>query len=91
MDPGQARRDGPFVAKSPLLREKPLLFVDVDGVISLWGSDSDDRPAGAFHNVDGVIHFLSSGARIHLLAPADGFELVWCSGWAWAAVAGGAG
>lgn len=81
MDPGQARRAGAFVTKAPLLRHKPLLFVDIDGVISLWGFDSNDRPAGAFHNVDGVIHFLSSGAGIHLLALADGFELVWCSGW----------
>jgi hypothetical protein len=61
--------------------DKPLLFVDIDGVVSLWGFDSNDRPAGAFHNVDGIIHFLSSGAGIHLLALAEGFELVWCSGW----------
>ena len=61
--------------------DKPLLFVDIDGVVSLWGFDSDRRPAGAFHNVDGVIHFLSSGAGIHLLALATDFELVWCSGW----------
>jgi hypothetical protein len=81
VDPGQARRAGAFVTKAPLLRHKPLLFVDIDGVISLWGFDSNDRPAGAFHNVDGVIHFLSSGAGIHLLALSDGFELVWCSGW----------
>jgi len=79
--PGQARRAGGLVAKAPLTRNKPLLFVDIDGVISLWGFDSNDRPAGAFHNVDGVIHFLSSDAGIHLLALAEGFELVWCSGW----------
>jgi len=63
------------------MQDKPLLFVDIDGVISLWGFPSDDRPAGAFHNVEGVIHFLSSDAGIHLLALADGFDLVWCSGW----------
>jgi HAD domain in Swiss Army Knife RNA repair proteins len=61
--------------------DKPLLFVDIDGVISLWGFDSDDRPAGGFHNVDGIMHFLSSDAGIHLLALAEGFDLVWCSGW----------
>jgi hypothetical protein len=60
---------------------KPVLFVDIDGVISLWGFDSNARPAGAFHNVDGVIHFLSSDAGIHLLALGARFELVWCSGW----------
>ncbi len=54
------------------MQDKPLLFVDIDGVISLWGFDSNARPAGAFHNVDGVIHFLSSDAGIHLLALAAG-------------------
>jgi hypothetical protein len=79
--PADARREGTIVAKTPQLREKPLLFVDIDGVISLWGFDSNDRPAGAFHNVDGIIHFLSSDAGIHLLALAERYELVWCSGW----------
>lgn len=63
------------------MQAKPLLFVDIDGVISLWGFDSDARPPGGFHNVDGVMHFLSADAGIHLLALADRFELVWCSGW----------
>jgi hypothetical protein len=63
------------------LQAKPLLFVDIDGVISLWGFDSDARPDGRFHNVDGVTHFLSAGAGIHLLALSDRFELIWCSGW----------
>ena len=63
------------------MQDKPLLFVDIDGVISLWGFASNARPAGAFHNVDGVTHFLSSDAGIHLLALAERFELVWCSGW----------
>ena len=31
--------------------------------------------------MDGVIHFLSSDAGIHLLALARRFDLVWCSGW----------
>lgn len=77
----QTRTEGSVVAESPHMQDKPLLFVDIDGVISLWGFDSNARPAGAFHNVDGVIHFLSSDAGIHLLALAEHFELVWCSGW----------
>jgi hypothetical protein len=76
-----ARREGRFVAESPQMLGKPVLFVDIDGVISLWGFDSNDRPAGAFHNVDGVMHFLSSDAGNHLLGLLDRFELVWCSGW----------
>ena len=58
-----------------------MLFVDVDGVVSLWGFASNARPAGTFHNVDGIMHFLSADAADHLLALADRFELVWCSGW----------
>jgi hypothetical protein len=63
------------------MQAKPVLFVDIDGVVSLWGFDSNARPDGAFHNVDGVMHFLSADAGIHLLALSDRFELVWCSGW----------
>ena len=51
------RRDGRIVAKSQQLRDKAVLFVDIDGVVSLWGFPSNDRPEGAFHNVDGVMHF----------------------------------
>jgi hypothetical protein len=63
------------------MHENPVLFVDIDGVISLWGFDMNVRPDGAFHNVAGVMHFLSSEAGIHLLALSERFELVWCSGW----------
>ncbi len=66
---------------SAQMQAKPLLFVDIDGVISLWGFDSDTRPDGGLHNVDGVIHFLSADAGIHLLALSERFDLVWCSGW----------
>jgi hypothetical protein len=78
---GDARRGREFVANMAQMREKPILLVDVDGVISLWGFDTNTRPAGAFHNVDGVMHFLSSDAGNHLLDLADRFDLVWCSGW----------
>jgi hypothetical protein len=67
--------------ESPQMQADPVLFVDIDGVISLWGFDTNARPAGAFHNVDGVMHFLSSGAANHLLALSERFELVWASGW----------
>lgn len=67
------------------MQEKPILFVDIDGVISLWGWEAnvrpEMRPEGAFHNVDGVMHFLSGVAGNHLLALMSCFELVWCSGW----------
>lgn len=59
----------------------PLLLVDVDGVISLYGFDLDTRPPGRFESVDGIQHYLSATAGEHLRALADRFELVWCTGW----------
>jgi hypothetical protein len=67
--------------KSPQTRNKPLLFVDVDGVISLFGFPSDRRPNGLWLNVDGMLHLLSATAAEHLQALAADFELVWCTGW----------
>jgi hypothetical protein len=75
--------------------ELPLLMVDIDGVISLFGgsqqarradcdgdSDAADlQPGGSFHSIDGAPHFLSSTAAAHLLDLASLFELVWASGW----------
>ena len=55
--------------------------MDVDGVISLFGFDSNARPSGTWLNVDGIVHFLSATAARHLLALAEHFDLVWCTGW----------
>jgi hypothetical protein len=64
-----------------ILHGKPLLFCDIDGVISLWGFHPDTRPPGIWTTVDGIPHFLSTRAAEHLLALSGAFELVWCSGW----------
>jgi hypothetical protein len=72
--------------------ETPLLMVDIDGVISLfggweragWSSDEGARERlldGCFHSIDGTPHFLSSTAAAHLLDLSSMFELVWASGW----------
>jgi hypothetical protein len=61
--------------------DPPLLLVDIDGVVSLFGFPPREPPAGSFHWIDGIPHFLSAAAARHLLALADRFELVWCSGW----------
>ena len=66
---------------SPQMSPKPLLFCDVDGVISLWGFGEVNRPPGAFASVDGLPHFLSTRAAEHLLTLATAFDLVWCTGW----------
>jgi hypothetical protein len=65
-------------------------MVDIDGVISLFGGgsarigagfDPQARPAGIFHAVDGIPHFLSTEAATHLLTLAQDYDLVWASGW----------
>jgi hypothetical protein len=60
---------------------RPLLLVDVDGVISLFGWDPALPPAGRFEIVDGIAHYLSAVAGEHLRALADEYELAWCTGW----------
>ncbi|WP_445148883.1 hypothetical protein [Baekduia sp. Peel2402] len=67
--------------RTPKMQAKPLLLVDIDGVISLWGFPMDMRPPGAFAVIDGIPHFLSTRAAEHLLALQGAFELAWCSGW----------
>jgi hypothetical protein len=59
----------------------PILFLDVDGVISLFGFPTDAEPPGAFHNVEGIIHCLSAEAGTHLRLLEKRFELVWATGW----------
>jgi hypothetical protein len=64
------------------MTDKPLLFVDIDGVLSLFGFASTDVPPRcSWHQVDGIVHLLSHDAAEHLQALQDDFELVWCSGW----------
>ena len=60
---------------------RPLLLVDIDGVISLWGFEPNSRPAGTYASVEGVVHFLSEEAGRHLLALMSDLDPVWCSGW----------
>jgi hypothetical protein len=59
----------------------PLLLVDIDGVISLFGFDPMDRPPGHFIAVEGIVHYLSGAAGGHLRRLGGQFELAWCSGW----------
>ena len=61
--------------------DKPLLLIDVDGVISLFGFDPVRPPAGRFEMVDGIAHFLSASAGEHLRELSADFELAWCTGW----------
>lgn len=69
------------MVRQPELQAKPLLLIDIDGVISLWGFPMDVRPPGAFAVIEGIPHFLSTRAAEHLLALQDAYEPAWCSGW----------
>lgn len=62
--------------------ERPVLAVDVDGVISLFGFDEPpERAPCKFQLIDGMAHCISLevGERLRRLAPH--YELVWATGW----------
>jgi hypothetical protein len=60
----------------------PILFVDVDGVISVFGfsPDAGNLP-GPFHWIDGVAHCIPLDAGGRLVRLSRSFELVWATGW----------
>ena len=69
-------------------KDGPLLAVDIDGVISLFGFDQPEpgrgkQPElpGEYHLIDGMLHCiaLETGPRLNRLA--DSYELIWASGW----------
>jgi hypothetical protein len=66
---------------APRNTSRPILFVDVDGVISLFGFDLDSQPDGRLHWINGVLHHISPLAGKLLLRLDDHFELVWATGW----------
>ncbi len=67
-------------AEAPSTR--PILFVDVDGVISLFGFSPSARGApGPLHWIDGVAHCIPAEAGERLIRLSERFELVWATGW----------
>ena len=60
---------------------QPILFVDVDGVISLFGFDPKAPHPGTFHAVDGILHCIGAEAGGRLVRLAGVYELVWSTGW----------
>src|ERR1044072_6183432 len=72
-------RRSPIAAGSS---HKPILAVDVDGVISIFGFDEPPGPEIArFELIDGVVHCISLGAGERLRRLAERFELIWATGW----------
>jgi hypothetical protein len=62
------------------MADRPLLAVDIDGVVSLFGFE--ERPERTqLQLVDGVPHCISLVAGDRLLRLSQSFELVWASGW----------
>jgi HAD domain in Swiss Army Knife RNA repair proteins len=61
---------------------KPILFLDVDGVISLFGfpAGAGDLP-GPLQWIDGVAHCIPPDVGERLVTLAERFELVWATGW----------
>jgi hypothetical protein len=61
---------------------RPILAVDVDGVISLFGfDDPPDRAAARFELIDGMVHCISLTAGDRLRRLSEHFELIWATGW----------
>jgi hypothetical protein len=61
---------------------KPILFLDVDGVISVFGFSTDAGTLpGPFHWIDGVAHCIPADVGERLARLSDPFELVWATGW----------
>jgi len=58
-----------------------VLFVDVDGVISLFGFAPDGDFPGAAHSVDGILHCIATDCGERLRRLDQHFELVWATGW----------
>ncbi|MEA2421469.1 MAG: hypothetical protein QOF55_568 [Thermoleophilaceae bacterium] len=61
--------------------KRPVLFVDVDGVISLFGFNPSETPPGTFHSIDGILHCIGYDAAARLSRLAERYELVWATGW----------
>jgi hypothetical protein len=62
--------------------DRPVLAVDVDGVISLFGfEDPLNEAPGEFHLIDGIAHCISRAAGERLVRLSDYYDLIWATGW----------
>src|SRR3954469_25631726 len=77
-----SRKTNPRVKRTQQRSDnRPVLFVDVDGVISLFGFQASGHPPGIFHLIDGIPHCIGTDAAARLARLADRYELVWATGW----------
>ena len=62
--------------------DRPILAIDVDGVISLFGFDEPPASTVArFELIDGVVHCISLPAGERLRRLGDHYDMVWATGW----------
>jgi hypothetical protein len=62
--------------------ERPVLALDVDGVISLFGFEGPIGEApGRFHLINGMAHCIPDGIGRMLEQLAPQYEIVWATGW----------
>jgi HAD domain in Swiss Army Knife RNA repair proteins len=63
-------------------REQPVLALDVDGVISLFGFEGPiDRAPGRFHLINGMAHCIPEGIGDRLQRLSSDYEIIWATGW----------
>lgn len=63
-----------------MVPDRPLLLVDVDGVLALFNLEAAP-PAGVWHMIEGFPYYLATETAALLHELAEHFELVWCTGW----------
>jgi len=74
---GAALRNSVSEAEKVIM-ERPLLFLDVDGVISLFGLT--EAPTETLV-VNEQLHFIPPAMASRVRRLAEGFDLVWATGW----------
>jgi hypothetical protein len=62
--------------------DRPILAIDVDGVISLFGFDEPPSSSFArFELIDGMVHCISLQAGERLRRLGELYDMVWATGW----------
>jgi hypothetical protein len=62
--------------------DRPVLALDVDGVISLFGFEGPiSGGPGRFHLINGMAHCIPDGIGGMLERLASSYEIVWATGW----------
>ncbi len=62
--------------------QRPILAVDVDGVISLFGFDEELTEApGELKLIEGMLHCISLPAGDRLRRLGEHYDLIWATGW----------